>query len=137
MDEARDALAEAMFRAQFSDHYADEVDVEWAKLGLDEMGYRASIVLGLLRDGGFDVRRNESSASTPSPRFACPRGHPHYERSAFCTVCGAGPVGDLTDGTEYGRARAVIAYLWSRRHTRDRLVLRWNIYEARRLRDAK
>lgn len=24
--------------------------------------------------------------------FVCPRGHRHYEASAFCSVCGAGPV---------------------------------------------
>ncbi len=24
--------------------------------------------------------------------YVCPRGHRHYEGSAFCTVCGAGPV---------------------------------------------
>ena len=24
--------------------------------------------------------------------FVCPRGHRHYAGSAFCTVCGAGPV---------------------------------------------
>jgi hypothetical protein len=85
-------------------------------------------------------RQDARSAATPSRRFACPRGHRHYEGSAFCTVCGAGPVHEIAlvpDGSEYGRARAVISYLWPLRHMRDRLVLRWNIYEARRLRDGK
>jgi hypothetical protein len=53
--EARDALAEAMFRSQSSDHNSDDVDREWADRGLYAEGYRASIVLGLLHDLGFDV----------------------------------------------------------------------------------
>ena len=51
----RDALAEAMFKAGYSEPNSDAVDIEWAKRGLYETGYRASIVLGLLRDLGFDV----------------------------------------------------------------------------------
>lgn len=34
----------------------------------------------------------ESQDATMSARFVCPRGHRHHEGSAFCTVCGAGPV---------------------------------------------
>lgn len=55
MSEARDALAESMFRAQFSDPNSDAVEREWMKRGLYETGYRASIVLDLLHDLGYDV----------------------------------------------------------------------------------
>ncbi len=31
-------------------------------------------------------------AESADAAYVCPRGHRHYEGSAFCTVCGAGPV---------------------------------------------
>ncbi len=37
-------------------------------------------------EGDFDRRIAEEK------KYECPRGHRHYEGSAFCTVCGAGPV---------------------------------------------
>lgn len=49
-----DALAEAMFKSYFSDPTSDEVERAWIKAEPEE-GYRASVVLGLLHDFGFDV----------------------------------------------------------------------------------
>jgi hypothetical protein len=56
MDEATEALAEAIFRAQFSDPYSESVDRLWTKLQ-PVVGYKETMIRARLRDQGYDIVR--------------------------------------------------------------------------------